>query len=292
MQIRAFVLSGAVSGVTASIVLVLCSGFASPPALARPNLLSAINAVRAAGCGGKRGVSTPLRANEQLNSVANRISRGQKLRNALTSVGYRAMHSSSAFLSRTRNETDIALALARGSCAELTNATVHDIGIERRGENIWIVLAAPFEAPALANTREVNERVLRLVNDARSRSRRCGSKSFAAVPPLSRASKLDDAALEHTRDMARHSELEHEGTDGSTPAQRVTRAGYAWKTVGENIAAGPTTAEEVMEGWLASPGHCENLMDPRFTDLGIAYTVDPQSNSGVYWAQVFATPRR
>ncbi|HEV7716366.1 MAG TPA: hypothetical protein VGO53_12265, partial [Steroidobacteraceae bacterium] len=68
MHSRVFVLSGAVSGVTASIVLVLCSGFASPPAIARPNLLSAINAVRAAGCGGKRGVSTPLRANEQLNS--------------------------------------------------------------------------------------------------------------------------------------------------------------------------------------------------------------------------------
>ena len=113
-----------------------------------------------------------------------------------------------------------------------------------------------------------------LANEARARARRCGSKSFAAAPPLTLAPKLTSAAREHAKDMARHSEFEHEGSDGSTPAERVTREGYAWRTVGENIASGPTTAEEVMEGWLASPGHCENLMDPRFTEMGIAYVVD------------------
>jgi uncharacterized protein YkwD len=166
------------------------------------------------------------------------------------------------------------------------------MGIERRGQNIWIVLAAPFAAPALEDTREVSERVVDLANEARSRSRRCGSKSFPAAPPLTLAAKLTRAAREHAQDMAKHSELAHEGSDGSTPAQRVTREGYAWRTVGENVAAGPTTADEVMAGWLASPGHCENLMDPRFTEMGLAYTVDSTSDSGVYWAQVFAAPRR
>ena len=69
------------------------------------------------------------------------------------------------------------------------------------------------------------------------------------------------------------------------------RERYKWRMVGENVASGPTTADEVMEGWLASPHHCENLMDPRYTDMGIAYVVDPKSESGVYWAQVFALPR-
>ncbi len=91
--------------------------------------------------------------------------------------------------------------------------------------------------------------------------------------------------------MARHSVLAHEGSDGSSPAQRIARAGYLWHKVGENVASGPTTPEEVMDGWLASPGHCENLMDPDFSEMGIAYTVDPRSASGVYWAQVFASPR-
>jgi uncharacterized protein YkwD len=69
----------------------------------------------------------------------------------------------------------------------------------------------------------------------------------------------------------------------------VSRTGYTWRTVGENIASGPTTAAEVMAGWLASPGHCENIMSPRFTEMGIGWVVDPRSESGVYWAQVFGT---
>ncbi|MEP7242354.1 MAG: CAP domain-containing protein [Gammaproteobacteria bacterium] len=276
--------------VTACLMTALVAG--PPPAAARPGLLGAINAVRAAGCGGNRGLNTPLRASRQLDAVARRISRGTQLGKALSAAGYRAMHSSSLFLSHSGSAEDIARAVAGRSCRELSNAAVHDIGIERRGEDIWIVLAAPFEAPALGNADEVSQQVLALANNARSRTRQCGRKSFDAAPPLVLASRLNDAAREHARDMAKHSELSHEGSDGTTPAQRVTQEGYAWRTVGENVASGPTSAEEVMAGWLESPGHCENLMDPRFTEMGIAYTVDSKSESGVYWAQVFATPRR
>jgi uncharacterized protein YkwD len=161
------------------------------------------------------------------------------------------------------------------------------IGIETRGDNVWVVFAAPFQADALKNESRVSARVLQLANEARSRPRRCGSKSFPAAPPLTLESHLTRAAREHARDMARHNMLEHTGSDGSRPDQRVTRAGYKWRTTGENIASGPTTPEEVMAGWLASPGHCENLMNPRFTEMGVAWVVDPKSESGVYWAQVF-----
>jgi uncharacterized protein YkwD len=253
--------------------------------------VSAINAERAAGCGGHRGVSTPLRSNRKLDSVARRIARGDALRNALTAAGYRAIHSASMSLSNSGSNEDIARSIARTSCEELTSASVHDIGIERRGNQYWIVLAAPFETPALENERAARQRVLELANQARAKPRRCGGKSFAAAPPLKLVAKLNEAARGHAEDMAKHNMLSHSGTDGSTPAVRVTRAGYAWRVVGENVASGPTTADEVMEGWLASPHHCENLMDPRYTDLGIAYTVDPKSESGVYWAQVFALPR-
>jgi uncharacterized protein YkwD len=108
---------------------------------------------------------------------------------------------------------------------------------------------------------------------------------------LTLESHLTSAALEHARDLARHNMLEHTGSDGSTPDQRVTRAGYKWRATGENIASGPTTPEEVMAGWLASPGHCENIMSPRFKEMGIAWVVDPKSASGVYWAQTFGNRR-
>ena len=277
--------------------LMLCLGIAAlcvmvgTPAVARPSLLGAINAERTQGCGGRRGISTPLRSNRKLDSVARRIARGERLKNALAAVGYRAMHSASMFISNSGEPRDIAKSLARNSCGELGNAQVHDIGIERQGQNVWIVLAAPFEAPDLEDTRDVSGQVLMLANQARSRPRRCGSKSFEAVPPLKLVGELSDAAREHSRDMAKHSKLTHEGSDGSTPAERVTREHYAWRAVGENVASGPTSAEEVMQGWLDSPGHCENVMSPRFTDMGIAYTVDPKSASGVYWSQVFAAPR-
>jgi uncharacterized protein YkwD len=237
-------------------------------------------------------VASPLRANRELDSAARHVSRGEALSAALSAAGYRARHSSSLFLSRSGNDTDLARALAVRSCDALSDASVRDIGIERRGQSVWIVLAAPFETAALADIPAVNERVLQLANEARARARRCGTKTFPPAPVLRLTPALGRAALEHSKDMARHSELAHEGTDGSTPAQRVSRQGYAWRTVGENVAAGPTSADEVMSGWLASPAHCENLMDPRFSEMGIGWTVDAKSVSGVYWTQVFAAPRR
>jgi uncharacterized protein YkwD len=270
----------------------LCVILGTPDtAVARPSLIGAINAERAAGCGGRRGLATPLRSNRKLDAAARGISRGQQLGRALTAVGYRALHSASMQITNPRDNEDIARSLARNSCEELTSAAVRDIGISQQGAQVWIIVAAPFGAPELKSAREVDERVLTLANQARARARRCGSKSFAPAPPLRLAGALNDAALVQARDMARHSMLSHEGSDGSTPADRVTRQNYKWRVVGENVASGPTTADEVMEGWLASPHHCENLMDPRFMEMGIAFTVDNRSESGVYWSQVFATPR-
>jgi uncharacterized protein YkwD len=90
--------------------------------------------------------------------------------------------------------------------------------------------------------------------------------------------------------MAARSYIGHQGSDRSTPAGRATRAGYTWVSIAENVAAGQTTAEEVVNTWLASPGHCANLMNPRYSEMGIAYAVNSASEKGIYWAQVFAAP--
>ena len=87
------------------------------------------------------------------------------------------------------------------------------------------------------------------------------------------------------------SDLSHDGRDGSTPAQRVTRAGYRYRTTGENIAAGQMDPEEAVAGWIKSPPHCENLMNPVYTEMGVAYAINRASDMGVYWAQTFGTPR-
>ena len=74
------------------------------------------------------------------------------------------------------------------------------------------------------------------------------------------------------------------------PADRVRAAGYLKQLVGENIAYGPVTAKEAVQGWLASRDHCENLMDPRFTEIGIALAPGSAGRHGLFWVQVLAAP--
>src|SRR5687767_2846426 len=80
--------------------------------------------------------------------------------------------------------------------------------------------------------------VLALVNEARARPRRCGGKRLESVSALARSAVLDAVAVAHARDMAARGGMRHAGTDGSTPGERATRAGYRWRVVGENVARG------------------------------------------------------
>jgi uncharacterized protein YkwD len=136
----------------------------------------------------------------------------------------------------------------------------------------------------------VRARVVDLVNAARSHGRKCGSMRFAAAPPLSASRKLNDAADRHARDMARRKFFDHRGDDGSQPKDRVIRTGYQPRLTGENIAFGPESAEEVVAGWLASPGHCANIMDARFQHIGIGLA-SGRKRGQIYWVQDFGAPR-
>ena len=72
---------------------------------------------------------------------------------------------------------------------------------------------------------------------------------------------------------------------------RVRATGYAETLVGENIAYGPKSVPEVVRGWLDSPDHCENIMDPRFREMGIALAQGSGRKHGLYWVQVLAAPK-
>lgn len=86
--------------------------------------------------------------------------------------------------------------------------------------------------------------------------------------------------------MASHSNMSHTGSDGSDPGARITRAGYTWSTYGENVAYGYSTPEKVMEGWMNSQGHRENILNCSFKEIGIGL-----AQPGNYWTQDFGTAR-
>ncbi len=136
----------------------------------------------------------------------------------------------------------------------------------------------------------IRARVVELVNAARRSSRKCGSERFAAAAPLNASRQLNDAAAGHARDMARKNFFDHRGADGSQPKDRVLRAGYQPRLTGENIALGPESAQEVVAGWLASPGHCENIMDARFEHIGVGLA-SGRGRGKIYWVQTFGAPR-
>ena len=137
---------------------------------------------------------------------------------------------------------------------------------------------------------QIRARVVALVNDARSSSRRCGRERFAAAPSLAVSQQLNEAAASHARDMARRKFFDHRGSNGSQPKERVQRAGYQPRLTGENIAYGPESAEEVVAGWLASPGHCANIMDSRFQEIGVGLA-SARKRGHIYWVQDFGARR-
>lgn len=138
----------------------------------------------------------------------------------------------------------------------------------------------------------LSTRALQLVNNVRARGARCGSELFGPAPPLTLSVTLSGVALGHASDMAENNYFEHQDLQGKTPSDRVRASGYKEKLVGENIAYGPKTVDEVVQGWLDSPGHCENIMDPRFAEMGVGYAVSQDSKHALYWVQLFAEPRR
>jgi uncharacterized protein YkwD len=260
------------------------------PCAARADVLATVNWARLHGCAGS-ATRAPLQINPKLQKAAGRVREGAALHEALTAVGYVASESAALHFSGTASDSQIAGMLTANYCRTLIDPALREIGSERRGRDVWMVLAAPVSMPTAADAASVSRRILDLVNAARAAGRRCGTRYFAPAAPLTLDASLTRAALAHSEEMARYSAFDHRGHDGSDPAQRVERAGYgAHRIVGENIAAGAMSPAEVSDGWLASPAHCENIMDGRFTQMGISYAASPNPEVGLYWTQDFAAP--
>ncbi len=133
-----------------------------------------------------------------------------------------------------------------------------------------------------------DKEMLTLVNNTRAVARDCGSTRYSAAASLAWHCQLENAAQVHSTSMANNNFFDHTGLDGSSPGDRITTAGYIWRTYGENIAAGYGDVQAAMDAWTASPGHCANRMNPNFTEMGAAMGSDADSTYGIYWTQDFA----
>jgi len=128
--------------------------------------------------------------------------------------------------------------------------------------------------------------VLELVNARRAEGANCGaSGSFDPADPLTVNGALTCAARNHSMDMAVRGYFDHTDPDGNGPGTRIAAAEYDWSTWGENIALGYPSPEAVVQGWMESDGHCANIMNAAFTEIGIGYY------EGNYWTQDFGRPR-
>jgi uncharacterized protein YkwD len=181
--------------------------------------------------------------------------------------------------------------LGQRYCADIARAQYSEIGVARDGTTWRIVLAQPLLAADLGSWQQAGRDILRLTNEARSSARTCGQQRYPAAPLLNWNVRLAEAAHVHSADMARRNVLSHAGPTGREVGSRAETAGYDWRGIGENIATGQGSPERVVAGWLTSPTHCANLLNPSFTEMGAAYALNMDSDSGIFWTQVFGAPR-
>jgi uncharacterized protein YkwD len=290
--------------------------------------LSAVEVLREGGCGGIMPAARPLRHNPKLDRTAAEWAMGQSLPAASERNGYRGDFTAGLHISGP-DSTTLQL-LRRSGCRMVAGREMRDIGVYRRGVDSWIVVASIYRlppwlqastgtltpspgsppVPVLPPAPAMNRapppvspppsswdrpaafatRALQLVNDVRARGTHCGDELFGPAPPVTLSGTLANVALGHANDMAEKNYFEHVDPAGQSPADRVRAVGYSEKLVGENIAYGPKSVDEVVQGWLDSPGHCENIMDPRFVEMGIGLAPG-HVKRGLYWVQVLAEPR-
>jgi uncharacterized protein YkwD len=166
------------------------------------------------------------------------------------------------------------------------------IGLSRvRGTPLYTFLYAipqgdhfTRETRGLRDVERMRAEILASVNAQRKK---------AGVPPLRSNPLLDKAAQRHAQDMLARGYFAHESPANKTVRERAKEADYDWRAIGENIAEGQFSVDEVMRTWMNSPGHRRNILDPAFKELGVGIALG-RSGSGyrVLWAQAFGTARK
>ena len=129
--------------------------------------------------------------------------------------------------------------------------------------------------------------VLHETNRHRAAGASCGNQQLPPAPALEPSLELQRAARAHSVDMAGRGYFDHTSPDGRSVDQRTRAAGYPGAFVGENIAAGRAGAQATVSQWMASPGHCLNIMEPKYRFLGVGYASNPSAALAHFWTQNF-----
>lgn len=221
----------------------------------------------------------------------------EDMQRRLTQAGYQA-HEWTESLSYSSAGPEAALSAWKtrnpSSFHSLLDPGYRDLGVGVAlldGDPLYSLLfAVPEEdyfrrqTTGLQDLDKVRREMLAQVNAARQQ---------AGLRPVRDNSRLDTAAQGHAEDMLARGYFDHRSPAGTTVRERSEAAGYAWRAIGENIAFGQTSVDEVVATWLDSPGHRRNILSPDFTELGLGLALG-QGKDGkyqVYWVQSFGAPR-
>ena len=128
-----------------------------------------------------------------------------------------------------------------------------------------------------------NSYMLNQINNLRSKGCKCGRKRMKSVPRLQWNKTLAYSAYTYAQQMHQYNFFAHRSIEGKDIGDRLDDLEYKWQYAGENLAEGQKTFESAFEDWLASPTHCEMLMNPNMTEMGLA-------KYGKYWVHHLAAP--
>ncbi len=178
-----------------------------------------------------------------------------------------------------------------------TNAELQQCTLSYTTRNPWpfvlslllIGVLASTPLTAIASTGPVLDDILDLINEARSSQQQCGDTTYDPAPPLAWSSDLETAATGHSEDMVARNYFSHENPDGRSARDRIRSVNSAFNHVAENIARGQSSPEQVMESWMNSPGHCANIMNDRFTKVGVGLAMGTMERNGNSWEMPYWT---
>lgn len=254
-------------------------------------LIDEINAYRnqPQGCAGQASLELPPLASDPRLVLS--VSSMGDLQQQLARATYPMVNVQAISLSGPRDAASAMKAIRESFCQVVLDPQFVDIGVNRQDREWRIVVARPLLSARLGDWQTEGRKVLDAINSARAKARQCGAQSLAAAGPLTWNDTLAGVAQNHSRAMANQNFFDHIDKQRNTPGDRAELAGYSARLVSENIAAGLDSPGKVVDGWLASPGHCSNLMNPDLRELGAAYATDPKSDAGIYWTALFGTPQ-
>ena len=135
--------------------------------------------------------------------------------------------------------------------------------------------------PAACSVNGSTQTIWRLSNATRTTKQRCGSSRWRPAAELKYDCELAAMAKLHATDLSKRNVLSHTSANGDNMTARANKLNIAWLSLGENIANGHKTADAAHTAWLASPGHCKNIMNPEFNSIGVAL-------ENTTWVVVFA----